>query len=93
MRLVGWGDANRYGDYPLRDSGEDILCRMSDHLVGLNEGEALIRDCRVCHGGAPNRCDHQRFLPGLQVTSPQYAVHLEERTSRASPIGRCYASL
>ena len=74
-------------------SGEDVVYRMSHHLLVLNEGEAFIRDCRVCHGGTPNRCDHQRFLPGLQVASPQYATHLAERKYRANPRGRVYASL
>ena len=93
LRLVGWDDVQRYDDYPQLDSDEDIFYRMSDHLVVLNEGEALIRDCRVCHGGTPDRCDHQRFLPGLQVTSPQCAAYLAERKYRANPRGRVYASL
>jgi len=42
------------------------------YKITLHRGEALIRDCRVAHGGTPNRLPRERFLPGGQIISPQY---------------------
>merc|ERR1719291_1609937 len=38
----------------------------------LQRKDALVRDVRVWHGGCPNLCGEARYLPSLDVTSPEY---------------------
>jgi len=71
LRLVPWSD-----EYPALGSHRDQQLSSDDYKVRMYEGEALIRDCRVSHGGTPNLTDRQRFLPGVQILSPQYRADL-----------------
>ena len=72
LRIIGWNEINHYDQFPCLDSELDQRFQKAEYRVRLRQGEALIRDCRVCHGGTPNHTDEPRFLPGIQVLSPQY---------------------
>ena len=70
IRLVPWNRLGCIEEYPQRSQGDKDLFETGYELT-LRAGEFLIRDCRVAHGGTPNRTVQSRCLPAVQIASPQ----------------------
>eukprot|EP00747_Dinoflagellata_sp_TGD_P099470 gnl/TRDRNA2_/TRDRNA2_167756_c0_seq1.p1 gnl/TRDRNA2_/TRDRNA2_167756_c0~~gnl/TRDRNA2_/TRDRNA2_167756_c0_seq1.p1 ORF type:complete len:699 (+),score=59.72 gnl/TRDRNA2_/TRDRNA2_167756_c0_seq1:83-2179(+) len=78
MRIVTWEDMESF--YHEHQSGPPSLSQelhncpewLASRIFPLEAGDALVRDVRIWHGGCPNLSGEARYLPCVEVSSPEY---------------------
>lgn len=87
-RIVSWqemaafADENNVEPPDLARELRDRAGWLSSRIFPLEAGDALIRDVRVWHGGCPNLSGEARYLPSLEVASPEYHAWLNDMMQR-----------
>lgn len=77
-RLVPWDEMASYhseGNRTPPDLTTEFEHRrhwLDSRIYPLDAGDAVLRDVRVWHGGCPNLSGEARYLPCVEVSSPEY---------------------